>query len=138
MLGAQADAQSYHHTRFGDMPTPGFANAPPVEPESVPFIRPRTRTEWYLLIFMTLLTYHPFNNVPFNRSKEEFLWLLRWGQQWVQHNPGVQYSWVMCLRAIKDDATASSLFSDVHQDKLALSEAHKRALRNPGLLNELV
>jgi len=59
------------------------------------------------------------------------VWLLRWGQQWALHHPGVQYSWVMCLRAIKEDATACSLFSDVHQDKIALCEAHKRAMRNP-------
>jgi hypothetical protein len=46
MLGAQAEAQSYHRSRFGDMPTPDFATIPPAEPESVPFVRPRTRTEW--------------------------------------------------------------------------------------------
>lgn len=46
MLGAQTEAQSYHHTRFGDMPTPNFAITPPAEPEPVYFIRPRTRTEW--------------------------------------------------------------------------------------------
>ena len=71
------------------------------------------------------------------RSKDEFLWLLRWGQQWVTHNPGVQYSWVMCLRAINDDATASRLFPDTHKDRLALGEAHKRALRNASLRKEL-
>jgi hypothetical protein len=52
MLGAQTEAQSYHHARFGDMPTPNFATTPSAEPEPVSFIRPRTRTEWYK--FMTV------------------------------------------------------------------------------------
>jgi hypothetical protein len=46
MLGAQNEANSYHHTRFGVMPTPDFTITAPVEPEPVLFLRSRTRTEW--------------------------------------------------------------------------------------------
>jgi hypothetical protein len=54
--------------------------------------------------------------------------LTKWGKQWKKDHPSVQYSWVMCLRALEADPEATRIFLPEHKNPRLLNEAHKRKL----------